>query len=1367
MLDGSNYNHWVEAMRGFLKGRRLWRYVTGDIVCPTAELIDQLEEGTNAKLIDQLEEWDSKNHQIITWFRNTSVPGIHLQFGRFDTAKEVWDHLQHRYTSRGLSRRYQLLKELHDLKQTPGLGVFAFLAQMEAIWDQLAVCEPQLKHNSDVRRYAEYRDETRLIQFLMALTDDYEPVRASLLYQDPLPTLEDALPRLQSEETRLGLLRPKSDLVFATSDSKRKYCGACRKPGHVYHECPTIECHLCRKKGHIASRCPSQNSTIVCRYCKLSGHLIDQCPTRPPRPAHARHQHRPATSSSSRPVLAATTANDGSSYASQPPISASDLESLLKQVLSVSGNTPTALATTPGNPPWYFDSACCNHMTSSSHVFSTLSTRDHTHIHTADGSLMEVSHKGPISLPSLTMPDTYLIPKLNFNLISVGQLCDLGYTLTFSSTGCSVQDPRTGQVIGNGRKVGRMFELTTLHVPSSTTFCAASTPSSIHLWHQRLGHTSLSKLRPLISQGSLGSIKEEPLHCTACQTAKQTALPFNPSISISASPFDLVHSDVWGPAPTPTMGGCRYFIIFIDDFSRFTWIYLLKNRSEIPQIYINFATMIHTQFSKCIKTFRRDNASEYRDSKLLSFLAKQGTTSEFSCPGTSQQNGRAERKHRHILDSIRAMLFSSSCPERIWGEAALTAVYVINRLPSSVLGNVSPFERLYDTRPHYGFLKVFGCACFVLLQPHEYSKLEPRARLCCFLGYGTEHKGYRVWDPISQRIRVSRHVVFWEHKMFSSLSQFKSISSTSTPLFTDPSVDLFPDDINAGSSSGLTDPSEIPIIPDELTSPADPVPDAPPPHSPGRVTRVRNPPSYLRDYHCFSTMLSHHEPQTYREASADPKWQQAMQAELQALESTNTWELVDHPDGRNLMGCKWVFKVKTHSNGSVERYKARLVAKGFTQEYGIDYEETFAPVARLTSLRTLLAIATTQKWPLNQMDVKNAFLNGDLDAEIYMRPPLGYNCPPHKVCRLRKSLYGLKQASRSWFSKFHDTISQLGFSSSPYDHALFLRRTNHGTVMLLLYVDDMIITGDDSAGISTLKQFLSQHFEMKDLGTPNYFLGIEILSSDDGLFLSQAKYASDLLSRAGLTDCKTESTPLETNVRFTPLDGTLLDDPTLYRQLVGSLIYLTVTRPDLAYAVHLVSQFMSAPRTTHYAAVLRILRYIKGTIFHGLHYSADSPLILRAYSDADWGGDPTDRRSITGFCIFLGDSLISWRSKKQQLVSRSSTEAEYRALADTTSEILWIRWLLGDLGFPQTSPSDLYCDNRSAIQIAHNDVFHERTKHIEIDCHITRQQIVAGTLHLIPISTLDQPADLLTKAHHPGRFRTLVSKLKLVSSLPT
>ncbi|XP_028097981.1 uncharacterized protein LOC114297713 [Camellia sinensis] len=401
------------------------------------------------------------------------------------------------------------------------------------------------------------------------------------------------------------------------------------------------------------------------------------------------------------------------------------------------------------------------------------------------------------------------------------------------------------------------------------------------------------------------------------------------------------------------------------------------------------------------------------------------------------------------------------------------------------------------------------------------------------------------------------------------------------------------------------------------------------------------------------------------------------------------------------------------------------------------------------------------------MDVKNAFLNGDLTKEVYMQPLPGYEHPLDTVCRLRRALYGLKQAPHAWFSKFSTTITQFTFSSSSYDSALFIRKTPHGITLLLLYVDDMIITGDDLDGIHELKHFLSSHFEMKDLGSVSYFLGLEISSTPSGLYLTQAKYASDLLSCAGLTDSKTAPTPLKYNARLTSLEGTLLSDATLYRQLVGSLVYLSITRPDISHAVHIVSQFLSAPRSTHYAAILRILRYVKGTLFHGLHYSAHTPLELCAYSDAGWASDPTDRRSTTGYCFFLGSLLISWQSKKQIVVSRSSTEAEYRALADTTQELLWLRWLLKDMGVLHPTATTLHCDNRSAIQIAHNDVFHDCTKHIEIDCHFIRQHVNSGIIQLQFVSSAAQVADLFTKTHLPGRFHELLSKLQLVSLKPS
>ncbi|XP_019072894.1 retrovirus-related Pol polyprotein from transposon RE1 [Vitis vinifera] len=356
------------------------------------------------------------------------------------------------------------------------------------------------------------------------------------------------------------------------------------------------------------------------------------------------------------------------------------------------------------------------------------------------------------------------------------------------------------------------------------------------------------------------------------------------------------------------------------------------------------------------------------------------------------------------------------------------------------------------------------------------------------------------------------------------------------------------------------------------------------------------------------------------------------------------------------LGCKWVYSVKVRSDGSLDRYKARLVALGNNQEYGVNYEETFAPVAKMTTVRTILALAASSDWPLHQMDVKNAFLHGDLKECIYMKPPPGlFPSPTSHVCKLRRSLYGLKQAPRAWFEKFRTTLLQFSFRQSKYDTSLFLRKSDMGIVVLLVYVDDIVITGSDSALLGQLKTHLSESFHMKDLGPLTYFLGLEVHHSPSGISLNQHKYASDLVATAGLQGATSVDTPMELNVKLRKEEGDLLADPSLYRKLVGSLVYLTITRPDISFAVQQVSQFLQTPRHLHLAAVRRIIRYVQGTSTRGLFFLAGNSTRLAAYSDADWAGCADTRRSITGWCVFLGDALISWKSKKQDRVSKSST----------------------------------------------------------------------------------------------------------------
>ncbi|CAL1381811.1 unnamed protein product [Linum trigynum] len=527
-----------------------------------------------------------------------------------------------------------------------------------------------------------------------------------------------------------------------------------------------------------------------------------------------------------------------------------------------------------------------------------------------------------------------------------------------------------------------------------------------------------------------------------------------------------------------------------------------------------------------------------------------------------------------------------------------------------------------------------------------------------------------------------------------------------------------------------------------------------------RATRGQ-PPLRLNDFVTFAT--THVSvPASYKQAHGQACWDEAMNVEFAALEANHTWDVVPRPPDCSVIGCRWVYAIKVHPDGTIERYRARLVAQGFKQEFGIDYDETFAPVAKMQTVRTLLAVAAMRGWSLIQLDVKNAFLHGDLKETIYMECPPGYlKWDKSKVCLLRRSLYGLKQAPRAWFEKFHATIHRIGFQQSSNDPSLFTRRTAKGLTVLLLYVDDMVISGDDEEGIQLLTSELRSAFNLKELGDLSYFLGLEVHRSKAGLMVCQEKYIVDLLETAHMEDCHPCTTPMEQNLKLRKTDGDLLPDGSFYRSMVGSLIYLTHTRPDILYVVQVVSQFMQATRTTHLAAVNRILRYLRGTQKVGLFFPASGALTIEAFADADYASCLDTRRSTSGWCVKVGHSFISWRCKKQERVSKSSTEAEYRSMSEVTSELVWLRRLLLDLGVECPTPMRLYGDNTSAIRIATNPVLHDRTKHIEVHVHYIRQLVSEGIVALSYVTSEEQTADLLTKAVGTARHWFLAHKLML------
>ncbi|KAL5577006.1 hypothetical protein UlMin_018705 [Ulmus minor] len=381
------------------------------------------------------------------------------------------------------------------------------------------------------------------------------------------------------------------------------------------------------------------------------------------------------------------------------------------------------------------------------------------------------------------------------------------------------------------------------------------------------------------------------------------------------------------------------------------------------------------------------------------------------------------------------------------------------------------------------------------------------------------------------------------------------------------------------------------------------------------------------------------------------------------------------------------------------------------------------------------------------------------------------------VCRLHKSLYGLKQASRQWYAKFSNTLLANNFKQSATDHSLFIKNSGNTFLALLVYVDDIIIASNCAKAVQDLKDTLERNFKLKDLGNLRFFLGLEVARTEKGILISQRHYALQLLADAGYLACKSANTPMEANLRLSLEEGELIDNPSSYRRMIGKLLYLTITRPDISFSVNRLSQFLANPRAPHLKAAQRVLQYIKQSPGQGLFFHASSNVQLRAFAeasfpnipevqfkvfaDADWGTCPDTRRSISGFCVFLGDSLISWKSKKQHTVSRSSAEAEYRSMANATCELTWLQSLLKELEIKHSKPALMYCDNQAALHIAANPVFHERTKHIEIDCHLVREKVQDGSLKTMHVSTNHQLADVLTKALHPTQFHFLVNKMGL------
>ncbi|KAJ1520304.1 hypothetical protein ONE63_004503 [Megalurothrips usitatus] len=974
--------------------------------------------------------------------------------------------------------------------------------------------------------------------------------------------------------------------------------------------------------------------------------------------------------------------------------------------------------------------------------------------------------------------EVLVVNELTHNLLSIPCLNSDGYWTSFGEDKCYIEFENTLLAVGS-LSANSLF-LLEVGLDDQPDMCLMTAEEG--LWHKRLGHLGYDNMKRLCGMVSgIDKLKcEGERFCEVCIEGKQARLPFGGTRPETTRPLERVHSDLCGPIKPVAYNGVKYIMTIIDDYTHYVVVYGLKSKEsqEVVACIKAYVARVSVLFPRGISQFRCDNGTEYVNETLQSFFLENGIAYELTIPGTPEVNGVAERLNRSLLEKARCLLFGSGLSKRFWIEALLTAVYLLNRSPTQALkGKVVPAELWTGSKPDLSKLKVFGCVAYATKNKSQLrGKFDSRVKRCIMIGYCDN--GYKLWSLEDKRIITARNVTFNEKKF--KFDDFVEVYGGNYEG--DFVLDL--DDGNERESDGEIDKAEgendeiereteeeVPVEPPQVED-FDEIGEA---QGVRRGTRVRVRPAYLNDF-VQMCMLSKfvdnykndNEPEDLfvfagfndtQEVDVDDVpvdyesikfrsdrslWLAAVNEELSALAENNTWELTSLPRGKVPINCKWVFTVKSDGDGNIDRYKARLVVKGCSQRYGIDYSETYAPVAKLSTVRIFLCLANKLKLFVQQLDVKCAFLNGDLREEIYMWPPEGLSVEDGNVCKLKKTLYGLKQAPLEWNRKFNDTVSSLGFSQCEADKCLYVRRGNNGVVFLLLYVDDFLISSDNESLLSDVKGKLMSKFQMRDLGEVSYFLGIKIKRGRNGMFLSQEKYLSKVLRKFKLDTSRPVNTPMDPKPEVEIGNDSSIINVLPYRSAIGSLMYSCMSvRPDFCTAVNLFSQFQAYATEKHWKGVKRILRYIQGTQNWGLWYRglSDVPLVL--YADADYANSP-DRKSLSGFVIQMFGDTIAWGTRKQTSVAQSSCEAEYIALATAVSELLWVRQLLNELGVLISDPITVFEDNTSAIEALKKwDV--KRLKHVDVKYNFIKDLYHKNLISVDYIPSADQKADIMTK----------------------
>ncbi|WVY93987.1 hypothetical protein V8G54_033075 [Vigna mungo] len=1354
LLTENNFHQWERDMVVALETKNKERFIDDTLSCPPPT--DPLHEA-----------WRRSNRMVVL---------AHLVDDSFDQAIYIWRDLKDRFSHADKFRISDLQDQILACRQGD-LSVSEYYTKLKILWKELELyrcvltytCSTQCACGLLSKLHKEQEDDY-VIRFLRGLNESYAQVHSQIMILDPMPSI-----------------------VKTINSSASKH---------------------------------NSKNTKFCEKCKKANHTIETCYFRIGFPAGYR-KNKPHNKASASLVEIDSTAPiqhldlDGNPPNDQFTFSKDQYQAILALLQHTKDHSSSVNHASVHNSgtsafvPWILDSGATYHICPTKSFFHSLHPIKPINIKFPNHTTIIAHFSGNIDIGDLLLTNALFVPDFSVHLIFVPKLVStIDCMAVFCDSHCFLFQMSHFKMIGAARKINGLPDNLAAAVGNRegvTIDAGGHRSCGTRSFRSGIGRRKKLGIRRSSQMNDKDVDRDQPSAAAKKAQALQT-------LAAGAQKTRKGHTYATTYKEGCSLGYDVLCLKILHDF-HVTFgklplqqiMIILAYRTELVITLWNFIKCHENQKWSSLTSNdapgwlrrRLDRKKQHSDINVLQcfvFGPRKGGKSALlnSFIGRPYSEGyNPTNEDCYVVNVVDvSMVFPRG----------MDKVTLILYAASRTENQDSVYFNLVDKRTTITFI---DSNAFANTITSGRTKLDKRASKCIFLGFKSGVKGYLLYDLLTNSFLISRNVIFYEshfpywspanavshnHNTGTAASQqsFDSLIAFDTP---DSHFNICHDSHIASDHVSTNNDSIVvePIMQfnDDCNDFVQHV------DQPARIsTRLRKPPAYLSDYDCsplsfanissctryplqsylsYSNCSNSHtvfymslsaiiEPTSFKEACQHYHWQQAMLAEIQALEKNQTWSLVRLPPKKNVVGCKWVYKTKLNAAGSIERYKARLVAKGFTQTEGMDFFETFSPVVKITTVRFLLSIVVSRKWFLHQLDVDNAFLHGDLDEEVYMKPPPGLILPePNLVCKLHKSLYGLRQASRQWNSKLTSALLSCGFSQSTADHSLFIRKTATSFIALLVYVDDIVLTGDNMDDITTVKQFLNQKFRIKDLGNLKYFLGFEVARSQQGLILNQRKYCLDILADFGLTGCKPTHSPSNPNDKLKDDDGDILPDPTSYRRLIGKLQYLTNIRPDISFVVQQVSQFMSKPRSSHLNVVFRILKYLKGCPGLGLFYPSTNPHRLQAFSDSYWATCSLSRKFITGYCVFYGNSLISWKSKKQSTVSRSSTEVEYRALASVACELQWLKYIVDDLCLKIPLPFSTFCDNQSAVQLAKNPSFYERTKHIEVDCHFIRAKVLDGLIVLSHVPSKHQLADMFTKSLYPGSFNINLSKMGLLN----